>query len=106
MEGPGLGAARQVACLLERALKLKDLVWLPERDIARNRNWYAQRESPYATDSKTTSVKSAARKSRTRGPTILCIDVLLGQPSDTSQSTSLAPQVKQRVFHSGETLAQ
>jgi hypothetical protein len=33
--------------------------WLPERDIARNRNWHEPPESLQATDSKTTSVKSA-----------------------------------------------
>jgi hypothetical protein len=43
-----------------KAVKRESLseFWLPERYIARNRNWHARPESLYATDLKTTSVKS------------------------------------------------
>src|SRR6266851_752819 len=73
-------------------------VWLPERDIARNRNWHARPESPQAADFKTTSVKSAHGNRLIRGPTILSFDVLLGQPSDTSPN---AGRLSDRQGNSG-----
>jgi ACS family tartrate transporter-like MFS transporter len=39
--------------------RVSQKVWLPESDITRNRKWYGRPESLYATDLKTTSVKSA-----------------------------------------------
>ena len=58
--------------------------WLPERYITRNRKWHGRPESLYATDLKTTSVKSGGENQRARELTILYFDVALGQPSRTS----------------------
>jgi hypothetical protein len=41
----GLGTPRQVACFAWDTLKIKEMVWLLERDIAENRKWRRRPES-------------------------------------------------------------
>jgi len=58
---------------------LSEIVWLPESDITRNRNWCVRSESRQAIDLTTTSVKSTSWERLSRAPKILCLMYCLGK---------------------------